>query len=383
VASDHGFRWLNRPPLASSSEDRTAALWHEPEGIYLIHGSGIQHKHLEEPVGGVRQICATLLDLLGLPAGAQVTGPPLPGAPAVSGQPADYLAHYRRPPEPESSPASDAGAQQELAKLQALGYLGGGEGSGSSTKSTTSTLSIGALNNMATLQKEAGHIDEALATYRRALDSVEGAKKAYLWSNYSNMLHEAGRKEEADKAFLKTAELADETLTQHPDDAQLLLVKANALNQAGRYSESADAYQALIEKRPDRALFRVEQARSLIAAGRWAEAERNLEKAYKDFPHSGDVAYALAQTLLTAPDPSLRDPNRALELAGIVFRAAPDAAHGVTVARALDQAGHGDQARELLHQMLGEAKRKQKTDDIPVIQEAIAKLSSGTSGSSK
>jgi tetratricopeptide (TPR) repeat protein len=383
LASDHGFRWQNRPRLASSSADRTAALWHRQEGIYLIYGEGIQPKHETEPVGGVRQICATLLDLMGLPMGGQVTGPPLPGAPPANGQPADYLAHYRRPPEPESSPSSDAGAQRELAKLQALGYLGGTESGAPSTESRSDTLSSGALNNIANLLQQEGRTDEALAVYKRALKATQGAKKAYLWSNYSNMLHQSGREEEARAAFRKTAEVAEEMLRQDPGDTQLLFVRANALNQAGDYSQAADVYQQLIEARPERALFRVEQARSHTAAGRWGEAKRNLEKAYRKFPHSGDVAYALAQTLLTTPDPALRDPQRALELAGIVFRAAPDAEHGVTVARALDQAGQGGKARGLLQQMLAEAKEKQKTEDIPVIQQAISQLSSGGRRSSK
>jgi len=375
VASDHGFKWNNRPPLASSSEDRTAALWHEQEGIYLLHAPGVQPRHLSQPTGGVRQVCATLLDLLGLPAGARVTGPPLPGAPAPNGQPADYLAHYRRPPEPESSTGSEAGAQQELAKLQALGYLGSNEPSSSAGQSDT--LSPGALNNMATLLKEAGRTDEALAAFRRALKSTRGSKKAYLWSNYSNMLHEAGRDDEAKAAFLKTADIAQQMLEKDPTDTQLLLVRANAFSQAGHYSESADAYQKLIDARPERALFRVEQARALEAAGRWAEAKRNLEKAYEDFPRSGDIAYALAQTLLTVPDTSLKDPKQALDLAVIVFRAAPDAEHGVTVARALDQAGQGAQARDLLQHMLAEAKQKGKTEDVPVIEKALRALASG------
>ena len=95
-ASDHGFLWQEgRPTTLSSFDVSTAAKWHRKEGIYLLWGVGADamaadsrttRRRARQLQGGIRQVCATLLALTGLPSGQGVTGPPL--APIAAPPPA-------------------------------------------------------------------------------------------------------------------------------------------------------------------------------------------------------------------------------------------------------------------------------------------------------
>ena len=107
LASDHGFFWKEgRPSTLSSNATATAAKWHRNDGMFVLWGPGIPAAANHDARGSVRQVCATLLALLGLPPGRDVDGEPLPGVERPSGARADYFAFYR----PAEAPASN-GAQ--------------------------------------------------------------------------------------------------------------------------------------------------------------------------------------------------------------------------------------------------------------------------------
>ena len=95
LASDHGFRWREgRPAAAGSAVAATAARWHREEGMYLLWAPGPAGAGGRRPAtatppaprgrGGVAQVCATLLSLLGLPPGAGLA-PPLAAAQDFAG----------------------------------------------------------------------------------------------------------------------------------------------------------------------------------------------------------------------------------------------------------------------------------------------------------
>jgi tetratricopeptide (TPR) repeat protein len=177
IASDHGFLWgEGRPRDLGSAKAATAGLWHRDEGIYLLHGPGIEPG--ERGRGRVDQVCATLLALLGLPPGQGMAGPPLPGSPAADGKPVDYRARWKPAPIPE---LADAGGGEEVAKLRALGYLGsdsGGRGSGTRTPAS--------YNNEGLLLRQAGRTDEAARAFERAITLAPDQASA-LW-NLSDLL---------------------------------------------------------------------------------------------------------------------------------------------------------------------------------------------------
>lgn len=193
IASDHGFLWGDGRPQGLKNTAATAGLWHRDEGIYLLRGPGIEPG--ERGRGRVDQVCATLLALLGLPPGQDIAGPPLLGAPETDGKPVDYRARWKPAPMPEL-PAT--GGQEEVAKLRALGYLGADSGSyGSGTRTPAS------YNNEGLLLRQAGRTDEAARAFEKAIALAPDQSSA-LW-NLSELLEPRDR-DRSDDLLLRALE---------------------------------------------------------------------------------------------------------------------------------------------------------------------------------
>jgi tetratricopeptide (TPR) repeat protein len=256
VASDHGFRWREGRPAgggrAGAAVAATAALWHREEGIYLLWApdaadvTSRRARPAPRGRGGVAQVCATLLDLLGLPPGTglapaldaagafarggrrqgggermaqvravdyrrwfqppPVVAPPMagtadrpagvdqgaaPGGPATSGRAAGISASGR----------SRAPEDEQIAALRALGYVGAGEpgrragpgpaggesgAAGAVTAGAAATRTAAAFDNEGLLLRQAGRATEARAAFEQALARQPGLPAA-LW-NLSDLL---------------------------------------------------------------------------------------------------------------------------------------------------------------------------------------------------
>lgn len=188
IASDHGFLWGDgRPHNLESAKAATAGLWHRDEGIYLLKGPGVDPAKGpgERGRGRVDQVCATLLALLGLPPGQDVAGPPLPGSPASDGKPVDYRAGWKPAPVPD---LPTAGGEEEVAKLRALGYLGG---LGSDSARGSGTRTPASFNNEGLLLRQAGRTAEAARAFERAI-ALAPAQASALW-NLSELLESSDR----------------------------------------------------------------------------------------------------------------------------------------------------------------------------------------------
>jgi tetratricopeptide (TPR) repeat protein len=258
VASDHGFRWRDgRPAGLSSAAAATAARWHREEGIYLLwtpdgvaRPSPAQKGRLSTAGssmtalrgrarghGGVAQVCATLLSLLGLPPGqglapaldTDLQGMPAwpraaapvsslaggarrstaPAAVASAARPVDYRRFFHpaaASPAPATSAAA-AAADEQLAALRALGYIGAGEpsrrtaGGGSvsppspspsasasppSAAASDTTRTAASFDNEGLLLRQQGQAGSAQAAFEQALARQPGLPSA-LW-NLSDLL---------------------------------------------------------------------------------------------------------------------------------------------------------------------------------------------------
>src|SRR5258707_1346618 len=113
IASDHGFFGREgRPAQISSPAPATAAKWHRKEGIFLLRGPEIGAVPGHPMRGSVRQVCATLLALTGMP--AQRNGQsPLAGAPQATIPPLDYTAHFTKAASPPP-PSGGREASEEI-----------------------------------------------------------------------------------------------------------------------------------------------------------------------------------------------------------------------------------------------------------------------------
>ncbi len=189
IASDHGFHWKEgRPTKLSSYATATAAKWHRLHGIYVLWGPDIPRSSGHVGAGGVRQLCATLLALSGLPPDARVKGPPLPGAPTNDRGPLDYAKFYVPPPNPPT-PTTKA-TNEALANLKALGYIGSAESSRPAT-AITSTKTAGAFNNEGLILKNDGKIDAAIVAFEKAM-AIDPTLSSAQW-NLSDLLFQQKR----------------------------------------------------------------------------------------------------------------------------------------------------------------------------------------------
>ena len=146
IASDHGFTWFGDKPATSSTAIETAGQWHRSEGIYLHvappHG---KTRSVPAPVR-VEQMCPTLLAFAGLP--------PVDAF--------DYRSAFVR-----ARTSTDArGADEQIAQLKALGYLG----SGDNAQHGTSTRTASSFNNEGLILKQNGRVADAALAFASALE---------------------------------------------------------------------------------------------------------------------------------------------------------------------------------------------------------------------
>jgi Tfp pilus assembly protein PilF len=245
LASDHGFTWgEGRPAELSSVANATAARWHRDNGIYLIWGKGVQASDGHGAHGSVQQICATLLSLVGLPSGSGIAGPPLPGTPpSPSTASVDYRPFYAKPatPRPTASAAASRVDADAVAKLKALGYIGGAE---EATGRVSGTRTAGSLNNEGLLLKQQNKIDEAIDAFDRAL-TVDPNLSSALW-NLSDLLFAQNR----------SLDKSDDLLVRAwarglPEGPRYLIGRAIGYQRNGQVDRSLRLLNSALAAKPD------------------------------------------------------------------------------------------------------------------------------------
>ncbi len=299
LASDHGFLWADgRPRELSSMATATAGKWHRDQGIYLLWGSGIRAAEGRPGRGGIAQVCATLLALAGLPAGERIAGPALPGAPPGPAATVDYDATFQ-PPAPVAAAGTAAGSDEELAKLRALGYLGGAEAArrAAPPRAAGSTRTAGSFNNEGLIREARGEADAAIAAYEQAVEADPGLLSA-TW-NLSNLLFESGRDlERADR-------LAIQALAAGlPSGPALLVRRAAAYQRSGRVERSVRLLAAAVAARPDEVELRIFRGRYRIEAGDCAGAEEDFAAAAGRSPENAVIQASLGLARLCRGDRS-------------------------------------------------------------------------------
>lgn len=274
LASDHGFYWNEgRPDRLSSFANATAAKWHRKEGIYLIRGPGVAAGRGARV--GVRQLFPTLLGLAGLPAAAGVEAKPLPGAPAPSAPPFDYLAPFRElraRAAPAPGPAAGAGGE-EIAKLQALGYIGAGEPTRApaAALASGSTKTAGAWNNTGIILRGERKDAEARAAFEKAIE-IDPNLASALW-NLSDLLFAENQLDRADELMLRAV---DNGL---PEGTKFLIGRAIGYQRAGTSQRSLALLDRAVAMRPEEREF-------WLFRGRYRVDARQCEGALDDFRHA-------------------------------------------------------------------------------------------------
>jgi Flp pilus assembly protein TadD len=127
ILSDHGFTWDDRPNVSSGAHTPTAVYWHRPDALLIASGPHVRPDASRRRIGPL-DVLPLLLALAGLPPGSDLPGAVPAGLVAearpVQAAPVRYAALV-----PRGGLASEemptAAREEALAKLRALGYIGG------------------------------------------------------------------------------------------------------------------------------------------------------------------------------------------------------------------------------------------------------------------
>ena len=284
LASDHGFFWRDgRPTAISSTATATAAKWHRKEGIYLLYGPGIAAAPHHPLRGSVRQVCATLLALTGMPA-ARGGNPPLGGTPAGVTATFDYASRFSRADAPPP-PRNRSEGSEDIAKLKALGYIGSTEATRPASE-IAGTKTAGAFNNEGLILRNEHRIDEAIAAFEKSL-AVDPNYVSAMW-NESETLFNAGRDpDRADQLLVRAA------ANGLADAVPFIIKRSIAYEQSGHGNRNVRLLDAAVNARPSEPELRMFRGRYRMDAHDCAGALDDFTSVTAARPQNA-LAYAAA-----------------------------------------------------------------------------------------
>lgn len=151
-----------------------------------------------------------------------------------------------------------------------------------------------------------GRIDQALRAYRTATGLQPDYADAY--NNLGNALLQSGNPGGAEQAY-------NDALRARPGYAKAHYNYARLLVGQGRVEDALQHLRAAVERAPAFAEARTELAFALAETGAFLDAIAVLEAGTTIAPADPRITGALAMFLATAPDDSLRNGRRAIDLA--------------------------------------------------------------------
>jgi tetratricopeptide (TPR) repeat protein len=134
--------------------------------------------------------------------------------------------------------------------------------------------------------------------------------------NLGNALVTREKWDEALAAFREAVRLKPDLVDAHCNLGNVLLRK-------GKWKEAVAAYQEAIRVKPDHALAHYNLGLTLAERGKWERAIEAYQETIRLMPDHPVAYHSLAWLLATCPQAKLRDPPRAVELAGKAVHLAP------------------------------------------------------------
>jgi Flp pilus assembly protein TadD len=165
--------------------------------------------------------------------------------------------------------------------------------------------SVPARVNLGTTLGRLGDVEGAMAEYRRAIEIAPANTSALF--NLGALLLQQGDLGGALEQFTAAALYA-------PEDGGIRFQLAEALRLNDRGEEALLHYRKAAELEPPGQMARFREAQILSAKGLHADAVARLDEGHTLAPRSSLLALTLARMLASAPDLSVRDGKRALEI---------------------------------------------------------------------
>lgn len=215
--------------------------------------------------------------------------------------------------------------------------------------------------NLASALALSGSRDQAVEELNRALRLEPDNLTARF--NLGRLMLEAGRTELAIPQLRFVVE-------KNPEDLRATTSLAEAYRSTGKLEAALRWYAKAVELDPGQEAARLEEASVLVALERYREATARLETAHELMPREGRLMMALARLLAASPDPSVRDGERALELAQQVYQVAKTVASAELLAMALAETGRCEQAAEW-QQGVVEAAEKAGLESVAARRETL------------
>ena len=215
-----------------------------------------------------------------------------------------------------------------------------------------------AIANLGISLANLGRLDEAEQRLVEALRKDDSIVVAHL--SLGVVYDRKGRDTAAIEHYAATTRL-------DPGNVQALVYEADAQMRVGQPGKAVALYRKALDKSPGAARIQMSLAMALVRSGNHAQARALLESALAEQADNYAIANALARLLATAPEPSLRDGARALELARKVFEATRSPEVGQTYAMALAETGNFAEAVKLQQETLIAYERSK----LPVFRPAI------------
>jgi len=228
--------------------------------------------------------------------------------------------------------------------------------------------SVGARVNLGSALGQLGDRIGAIHQFRQALEiDPESFAARY---NLGVLLTLEGKPAEALPHLTRAVEL-------QPGDGEAWRELAEVLVRAGRPEDALAAYtraSGILPYDPD---TRLGEVQLLVDLGRYGEAGQRLEESWAVAPREPRIVNGYARFLAAAPDPALRDAERALALATQLMEAQPTAAHAETLALALAEAGRCEEAAEWQERALQAFRQAGDEARLPGVEVALARYRAG------
>jgi protein O-mannosyl-transferase len=161
-------------------------------------------------------------------------------------------------------------------------------------------------NNLGAIFRQEDRVDDAITEYQNALQIKPDYAEARL--NLAKALMQKGRADEAITEY-------QNALWINPDVAEAQFNLGNALRQKGRVDEAITQFQQALQIKPDFAEAHYNLGNAFLQKGRVAEAISQYQQALQINSADTAVQNNLAWLLATCAEASLRNGNKAVELA--------------------------------------------------------------------